>query len=463
MFYIIAVVLALIAMLIVLVPLTRDSGRRDAENTGNDKRLKSTRAANIDAFRTQKRELDADFANGIIKREEFDAASAELSNRLRDELGAENEMDRAARSSKPRWILASSLAAFVASSAVAGYAMWGTPDFKIQRAEAMAAAAQAGAPGAPNADAHNGEVPDKRIVELVDQLAKKMEANPNDPKGWILLARTQHALGQFGLAVKAFERAIALEPGDAQLLADYADTLAMTQDGSMDGKPLDAVKRALKIDPNNIKALALAGTAAMRAGDKAASLKHWEKLATLVPKDSEDAQQIGAIINEIKTGKRAFGGEPTNASANANAANSSPTNASNPAPNKELQASPSKPADAGVGKSVTGTVTLAPTLRDKVRSSDTLFVFARAVNGPKMPLAVLRIPAPTSWPYKFTLTDQMSMAPGVNLSSFAEVTIEARISRGGNAQLQPGDLMGSSAAVKPPAKDVPVTIQTVAP
>ena len=106
---------------------------------------------------------------------------------------------------------------------------------------------------------------------------------------------------------------------------------------------------------------------------------------------------------------------------------------------------------------VSGSVTIAPELAASIAPGDTLFVLARAAsaaggaNPPRMPLAVLRIPAPQKWPYVFTLTDAMAMAPGMNLSSFAEVTIEARISKSGNTTLQPGDFSGQSLPVKPNA------------
>ncbi|MEO8102034.1 MAG: c-type cytochrome biogenesis protein CcmI, partial [Betaproteobacteria bacterium] len=101
----------------------------------------------------------------------------------------------------------------------------------------------------------------------------------------------------------------------------------------------------------------------------------------------------------------------------------------------------------------------------KLAPTDTLFIFARAKEGPRMPLAALRIPAPKpgDFPKSFELTDAMAMAPGLNLASFPEVVIEARVSKTGNAQLQPGDLSGVSEAVKPGARAIKVTISRVAP
>jgi cytochrome c-type biogenesis protein CcmH len=120
---------------------------------------------------------------------------------------------------------------------------------------------------------------------------------------------------------------------------------------------------------------------------------------------------------------------------------------------------------ATAGASVSGQVFLTPEMAAKLAPTDTLFVFARAKEGPRMPLAILRIAAPKAgdFPKSFELTDAMAMAPGMSLSSFPEIVIEARISRSGSAPLQPGDLSGVSEAIKPGARAIKVTISRVAP
>ena len=295
---------------------------------------------------------------------------------------------------------------------------------------------------------------DKQILAMVDSLSQKMQQNPTDPRGWILLARSQNALGRYAEASAAFERAAALTPNDAQLLADYADAAVMTQQGRFEGKPYTLIKRALKLDPNHMKALALAGTAELRMGNRPASLVHWEKLKTLVPKDSPDYREVESIIAEVKTTKLdAVAGAPASA-------------ATPMAPNPQVaNVKAGTESAAKPGLKVTGKVVIAQDVAGKLAAGDTLFVFARAKEGPRMPLAVMRVRAPkaNAFPVAFELTDAMAMAPGVNLSSFAEVVIEARVSKSGNAQLQPGDLSGLSDVVKPGASGVTVTIGKVAP
>lgn len=427
MFYVIAALMLLLALLFILLPVLR-------AKRSNQTRL-STDAANLAAFRQQRREIEIEFERGLMTQVQCDMALNELAVRAAAELDVDEKVklgraDSSNNASKTPWILGFAISLFVVVGVVLGYANWGNHEAR----QTQLVSKNADAPIDPNQP-----MSDKQIVALVDNLAKKMQENPNDAKGWILLARTQQALGQLGASVDAFQRAAALTPDDAQLLADYADAQAMVQEGVFDGKPRALITQALKIDPKNMKALALAGTAEMRAGNKAGSLKYWEKLKSLVPPDSDDFKQVSAIIVEIKTGKPAF-----------------PESAKAPVQKDE---------PAAAGKSVTGQVNIEGSLKSRVAAGDTLFIFARAAGkgAPKMPLAVLRIPVPSTWPYAYTLSDAMAMAPGMNLSSHTDITIEARISKGGNALPQTGDMQGSSAPVKNDASNVKITIDRVLP
>lgn len=433
MFYVLLALMVAVAVAFVVWPLLRSPRNQSI----------SVEAANVEAFRQQRRELDTERANGLLTADEHARALDELAARLSTEISGGAAKPDAAEgkladprgvlgksATKSAWILAFSLALFVVMGSTAGYVAWG--DHAARQASAQAAS---GAAFDPKSFDPNAPMTDKQVVALVDALAKKMEENPSDPKGWILLARSQNALGQFGLAVKAYERAVALQPGDADLLADYADAQAMVQEGDLAGLPTELTQRALKIDPNNLKALALAGTAAMRAGDKPAAIGYWTRMQKLLPPDSDDARQVAAIITEIKTGK--------------SAATSAP-----PAPAAAPAAGASAPAAAPTdGVRLGGQIRLADALRSRLAPGDTLFVFARAKDGPRLPLAVLRVAAPTQWPFAFELTDAMAMAPGMNLSSAKAVVIEARVSKSGTAQPQPGDLAGQSAVIEIPAAE----------
>lgn len=424
----------LVALAFVLVPLWR--GRATA--------AQSDVAANLAVFRSQKHEIEDDFARGVITSAERDSAIAELSQRLLDEV-PEDGSSAAKTAAGRSWLLMGALALLIPAASWAIYAALGTP-------KALDPANLVAAPAPGQAAGGEPQISDKQILAMVDTLAQKMRDNPGDPKGWILLARSQAALGRFPAAIEAFENATKLLPNDAQLFADYADTMVMAQDGRFDGKPLTLIRQTLKLDPNNMKGLALAGTAELRLGNREASIKHWEKLKTLVAANSDDLKQVEAILAEIRSGKAPIGP-------------ATPVAQAGPPPTAPPSPVAAKGAPATPGKSVTGSVSLAPELASKVAPSDTLFVFARAKEGPRMPLAVWRIPMPkpAEFPKAFELTDAMAMAPGLNLSAFPDVVIEARVSKSGNAQLQPGDLSGISEPIKSGASNVKVTISKVAP
>jgi cytochrome c-type biogenesis protein CcmH len=241
-------------------------------------------------------------------------------------------------------------------------------------------------------------------------------------------------MGRYPEAVRAYERAAALVPRDADLLADYADALAVTQGRSLQGKPLELVQRALEIDPEHWKALALAGTAAFGRKDYGRAIAYWERLKRVVPGDSEVGRSVDASIAEAR---ELAGAKPAAAGA------------------------PKTPA-AAAGAKVAGKVSLAQALAANTAPTDTVFIFARASSGPPLPLAVLRKQV-RDLPLDFTLDDSMAMAPNLKLSGFAEVVVGARVSRSGNATPQSGDLQGLSKPVKVGATGLAIVIDTAVP
>jgi cytochrome c-type biogenesis protein CcmH len=273
------------------------------------------------------------------------------------------------------------------------------------------------------------------LEAMVAKLAAHLERTPDDPQGWMLLARSYYVMSRYPEAVRAYERAAALVPGDADLLADYADALGMTHGGSLQGKPLELVQRALEIDPRQWKALALAGTAAFDRKDFGAAIAYWERLKRVVPPQSEMGRSVDASLAEAR---ELAGGKP---------------GAQAPAP---------KGAAAPPTAKVAGRVSLAKELAAKAAPTDTVFIFARAVSGPPMPLAVLRKQV-KDLPAEFTLDDSMALAPNLRLSGFPEVVVGARISRSGGATPQTGDLQGLSRPVKLGATGVAVVIDTALP
>jgi cytochrome c-type biogenesis protein CcmH len=263
---------------------------------------------------------------------------------------------------------------------------------------------------------------------MVERLAARLRESPDDVEGWKLLGRSYSVLGRFPESADAYAKAAARAPRDAQLLADFADVLAMARGsagaGNLLGEPEKLIARALEIDPQNLKALALAGTAAFARKDYAAAAAQWEKMLPLVPPDSEDARAIRANVEEA----RALAGSP--------------------------------PPAAVAKRSLKGTIALSSKVKAKASPEDTVFIFARAVEGPPMPLAVQRVKV-RELPVAFALDDSMAMAPGMSLSAHPRVVVVARVSRSGSPGAQPGDLQGTSAAVANYAGNVTVVIDTV--
>jgi cytochrome c-type biogenesis protein CcmH len=273
----------------------------------------------------------------------------------------------------------------------------------------------------------------EQVDEMLTQLAARMEKEPDNLDGWVLLGRSYAALGRYPEAAAALRRAVALRGTDPDLLADYADVLAMANDQRLEGEPLQAIEKALAIAPEHGKALALAGTAAYERGDFAGAVQRWERLLKSVPPDSEGARAIQASIDEA----RVRGGLPA-------------PSASTPSTKAEV-----------VGR-IAGVVSLSPDLAAKAAPDDTLFVYARAAQGPPMPLAIQKLKV-RDLPATFTLDDSMSMAPGMTLSRYPQVVVQARVSKSGEAAPKSGDLEGSLGPVAVGGTDLKLVINKVRP
>jgi cytochrome c-type biogenesis protein CcmH len=327
---------------------------------------------------------------------------------------------------RPSARLLAGLSACVLVIAVVGYAWKGSPGLQ----PVPAAAAE------EHADADEQAAQRQQIEAMVAKLAQRLKDKPEDANGWRMLGRSYSVLGRVDDALLAYEKAVALRPNDAMTLADYADSLAMKNGGNATPQSDAIVARALAAEPMNLKALALAGTSAFERADYATAVRFWEDMARGLPPDSPDAPRLAAGLAEAR--KR--GGLVT--------------------PTTSATASSGAPATAGqtmLAGSVSGTVTLSPALLAKASPTDTVFVFARAAQGPRMPLAVLRAQV-KDLPLSYQLDDSMAMAPNAKISGAAQVVVGARISKSGNAIPQPGDLAGESTPVAPGARGVAITI-----
>lgn len=430
-FWFLAALMVVVALAFILVPLLRPR-----PSTGP-----SVVEANLEVLRGQRREIEADVANGVLPADAREEALAELVDRARTDLEAPVKAPLAP--ARRPWATAAIVAIAVPALAFGMYLAVGTPD--------AANSLKVGHEGAP--------LNDQQITAMVDNLARKVRERPDDAQGWALLARSMAALGRFPEAVQAYEHLAKLEPNDPQVLADYADALGMAQGRSLAGQPYELVRKALAIDPQHPKALALAGTAALDAGDFKAAAVYWDALAAQLPAASEERARVESTIAEVRE-RASAAGKPLPAPA--------PQVVQAPVPQvpqalmSQVARATTTQAPGAPGASVTGSVSVAPQIASKVDGSATLFIFARAENGPRIPLAVVRGRA-AQLPMAFTLDDSQAMAPDMKLSGAAAVRIEARISRSGNAMPQSGDLTGASGVVKPGARDVNVIVDRVVP
>lgn len=402
--------------------------------------------ATADVFRDQKRQLDAELAAGAITRAERDAGLEELALRLGSELDAKLPTAPGQRSARSSNVAALILVAALPVSALMLYVAFGDP-------AAMRAATVTAEQRAP--------ISNEQLVAMVEKLATRMKEHPEDPAGWRLLARTYSTMGRFEESVTAFAEAATRGTPDAALLADWADALAMHQQ-SLQGEPSRLVDRALALDPHHVKALALAASAALERKDYDAAIAEWRRLQAQFPAGSEETKQIGAMIAEADAAKRGAG--VNSGAADATAIRGAPPGGSNAAASDATatRGTPSAGSNAAAADAtaITGKVSLDSKLRERAAASDTLFIFARAVNGPRMPLAVVRTTV-AELPRAFKLDDSMAMTPAARLSTAGDVVVEARVSKTGSATPSPGDLQGSSVTIKPGASDVSVVINDV--
>lgn len=385
-----------------LVALLRPWKRRPHEAT------QSTGDINTRVYRDQMAEIDRDLAAGTLTAEDHAQARAELQRRLLDDVSAA-DAPAAAKAGMRATAIVIALALPLAAAGL--YAWRGTPaalDPMVTRAPTQ-----------------------QDVEKMVADLAARMEKGP-DPRGFAVLARSYRAMGRLPEAEAAFARVGPALQQNATLLAEYADVLATRAMGNFDGKPMEMLNQALKLEPENPMAISLAATAAYNRGDPGLAVKYWEQLLRIVPPDSDDAKWLAEAIAKTQ--------EQTAAAS----------------------ARVDKPSKGAAAAGVSGRVSLAPALAGKVQPGDTVFIFARTPQGSRMPLAVQRTQV-SALPFSFKLDDSMAMSPDARISSAGEVRIEARVSRSGNATPQSGDLIGASGTVKPGAEKIEVVIDQARP
>jgi cytochrome c-type biogenesis protein CcmH len=279
-----------IALAFVLPPALQRSNESDVK-TGE-----ARKQANIAIYRDQLTELEADLRNGIVSEEQYAQDREEIERRLLEDTAtarAEKASTTPVSAKNTAYLLGIGLplVAIVFYLKVGQPALIDTPG-------------PAGVPSAASTAPSTSAPPDRSQAQIeanVAKLAQRLESNPNDAQGWTMLARSYNSMEKYGDAAKAYAKATELNPKDADLLAEYAFATAMSEGRSLEGKPLEIINRALKIDPNNAKALQLAGSAAFQAKDYKKAIDYWTRVLKQVPPNSEVSTTIEERINEAKT------------------------------------------------------------------------------------------------------------------------------------------------------------------
>lgn len=420
-FWLLSTTLLALAVLLLMPALL---GRRHLKDIDRDQQ-------NVAIAQQRLGELEAAQVEGSVAADELTQARRDIEDALLTDLDDEATPQRpAAATASGYWAVAVALGLPVAASGL--YLMLGEPRALAPTAITADVAAQQA--GESSGDAQS-------IEAAVNVLEQRLQSAPDDPEGWFVLARSYMFLKRYDEAVSAFENLHRLVGDDPGMLVRYADAAAMASGGRIAGRPFELVQRALAVDPNQPQGLWLAGMGAAEQGDHASALGYWRRLEPLLENDVASLAEIRELMAYSEQQLAETGGTGDVAA---------------------VAAVPAI-ATAAAAKSLTVSVALDDKLAARVSPSDIVFVFARAVDGPPMPLAVVRRRA-GELPLQVTLDDSMAMVPAMRLSQFEQVRVGARISRSGQAQAQSGDLQGEIASVTlADTATVKVTITDVVP
>ena len=413
LFWFLAVILVTLTLWFLLHPLWRKMS--SGPSPDGEKRLS--------VYQQQFQELEQDLKSGSLTDEDYQQAKEELERRLLDEESSMGTEGQTGMRVSNRILIGSLLVLFPMVS-VGLYYLFGNPLAIIHPSTPLATN--------KTATVHKGA---GGLESVTEGLKRKLAKNPEDGEGWALLAHSYVELRHHTEAVPAFEKAVDLIPQDAQLLADYADALAMVHGRKLQGKPALLIRHALEVDSQNVKALLLSATLDFQEKEYAQAINVWERLLADTQTDLDLRQELQSNIAEAKG---LLGG-------NISTVVRRPTFTVSPA-----------------SHTIRGTVTLGDKLSDKASATDTLFVFARAVTGPPMPVAIVRATR-NDLPFTFQLDDSQSLMPTMKLSQAGEVLVVARLSRSGDASPKPGDLQGQSLPVKPGTSGLTIVIDSEVP
>lgn len=356
---------------------------------------------NLKIARQHLQDLKQQLQDGLLTQNQYDEQNLELQQSLNDDLEIEAEAEN--RPGNGRWIVPL-LILFLPLLSIALYLHLGDTD-ALKKAEVQQ---------------HNQDKM-AEVKGMINKIIERLKQNPDDYEAWLMLGRSYIFLQQYQQAADVFAKLYQLQPDNIEVILNYADTLGMTHNGQLAGEPAKLIYKALQLAPDNNDALWLAGLAKVEEGDAGQAMAHWQKLAAQLPADSPALPQVKQMMAELS-------------------AQTVPQPAGNTAPGVNIQVQ----------------VELDAAVKPQVQAEQIVFIYAQALNGPKMPLAIQRKRA-GDLPLKVDLNDSMAMQPNMHLSDFKQLKIVARISKTGNASTQAGDFIGATELTLP-AGDQPVSI-----
>ena len=391
------VVLIIVGVLLLVLPILRQPTSSDSLDRDQQ---------NISIAREKKSVLVEQLASDEMTQEEYEAALADLEASLA--LDLERQQTLESNSQGGQWaVWAIAIAVPVVS--IIMYLQLGSievienPDLAKPR-EAIA-------------QSPHGQGNNPTIEEMIAQLKAHLVENPDDARGWFMMGRTMMAQQQFDQAVTAFQRSYDLskDAPDPSIMLALADSLAMTRNRDMTGEPEELVLEALKLSPNDVTALWLAGLSAEQGGRYREAYDHWTKLIPLLSADPGSTAEVQTLIARLR------------------------------AQHPDLPEATQQLAMASTGLNVA--VTLDAQMMSQVAADDLVFIYAKAASGPPMPLAAKRLKV-SDLPIQVSLTDNDAMMPQMKMSSFDQIIVGARVSKTGNPIAQAGDLFNESATIQ---------------
>ena len=359
----------------------------------------SQASANAKVYRDQILDLDREHDSGHISDEEWQQSRDELSMRLLEDTSAAD--DPVAKTEKPAVWTAVVLAVALPISAM-GFYMW------VGEPEALN----------PMALKSPDQVDQKDLAKLAETLADKLQSQPENLQGWVMLGRTYRTLENFDASIKAYDAALKLSADD-DLQLERIEVMAMQRQGNFDGEPWRVIRDILQKDPQHYGALLTAGSASYAERKYADALKYWEQARKPLEANHPD---LPGLENAIATVRETMG---------------------LPAKAASIGSSTSSGSAASSTLNVSGQISLSAALKAKASPNDAVFVYATPANGDRMPLAIMKTTV-SQLPLNFTLDDSTAMTPDRKLSTAGEVFIKVRVSKSGNAMPQSGDLTGGS-------------------